>query len=53
MYFSSVEEESGTEFFKQLKQLERDGIMMFSLMASLSFENQAAIDKLQVVCDFP
>ena len=37
----------------QLKQLERDGIMMFSLMASLSIENQAAIDKLQVVCDFP
>ena len=30
---------------KQLKQLERDGIMMFSLMA--------VIDKLQVVCDFP
>jgi len=30
---------------KQLKQLERDGIMMFSLMA--------VIDKLHVVCDFP
>jgi len=26
---------------------------MFSLMASLSIENQAVIDKLQVVCDFP
>jgi len=38
---------------KQLKQLERDGIMMFSLMASLSIENQVAIGKLQVVCDFP
>jgi len=38
---------------KQLKQLECDGIMMFSLMASLSIENQAAIDKLKVVCDFP
>jgi len=37
---------------KQLKQLERDGILMFSLMASLSIENQAVIDKLQVVCDF-
>jgi len=37
---------------KQLKQLERDGMLMFSLMASLSIENQAVIDKLQVVCDF-
>jgi len=55
VYFSSAQEESGAEFLstKQLKQLERDGIMMFSLMASLSIENQAAIDKLQVVCDFP
>ena len=26
---------------------------MFSLMASLSIENQAEIDKLQVVCEFP
>jgi len=38
---------------KQLKQLERDGILMFSLMASLSVENQAVIDKLQVVSEFP
>ena len=38
---------------KQLKQLEREEIMMFSLMASLSVENQAIIDKLQVVCEFP
>ena len=38
---------------KQLKQLERDKILMFSLMASLSVENQAVIDQLQVVCDFP
>jgi hypothetical protein len=38
---------------KQLKQLARDVILMFSLMASLSLENQAVIDKLQVVCDFP
>jgi hypothetical protein len=55
VYFSSAEEESGAEFLttKQLKQLERDGILMFSLMASLSVENQAVIDKLQVVCDFP
>jgi len=26
---------------------------MFSLMASLCIENQAVIDKLQVVCEFP
>jgi len=26
---------------------------MFSLMTSLSVENQAVIDKLQVVCEFP
>jgi hypothetical protein len=53
--FSSAEEESGAEFMtsKQLKQLARDGILMFSFMASLSVENQAVIDKLQVVCEFP
>ncbi len=55
VHFSSAEEESGAEFLstKQLKQLERDGMLMFSLMASLYIENQAMIDKLQVVCDFP
>jgi len=55
VYFSSAEEESEAEFLttKQLKQLARDGIPMFSLMASLSVENQAVIDKLQVVCEFP
>ena len=54
VYFSSMEE-SEVEFLstKQLKQLERDEILMFSLMASLSIENQAVIDKLQVVCEFP
>jgi len=54
VHFSSAEEENGAEFLstKQLKQLERDGILMFSLMASLSIENQAAIDKLQVMCNF-
>ena len=38
---------------KQLKQLERDGMLMFSLMASLSLENQAVIDGLPVVKGFP
>ena len=55
MRFSSAEEEGETEFLttKQLKQLMHDGIQMFSLMAFLSIENQAVIDKLQVVCEFP
>ena len=37
VHFSSAEEEWGAEFLstKQLKQLERDGMLMFSLMASL------------------
>ena len=53
--FSSVEEDSGVEFLstKQLKQMACDEVLMFSLMASLSIENQAKIDKLQVVCEFP
>jgi len=55
VYFSSVEEESRAEFLstKQLKQLERDGILIFSLMAYLSVENQAVIDRLPVVNEFP
>jgi hypothetical protein len=55
VHFSSAEEEEEIEFLttKQLKQLMRDGIQMFSLKASLSIENQAVIDKLQVVCEFP
>ena len=53
VYFSSGEEESEAEFLttKQQKQLAREGIPMFSFMASLSVENQAVIDKLQVVCE--
>src|SRR4030065_2543447 len=53
--FSSAEEESGAEFLitKQLKQLRHEGVQFFSLIAFLSIENQAKIDKLQVVCDFP
>jgi hypothetical protein len=52
--FSSAKE-GETEFLttKQLKKLMRDGIQMLSLMASLSIENQAVIDKLQMVCEFP
>jgi len=53
--FPSAEEESGAEFLttKQLKQLECDGISMFSLMAYLSAENQAVIDRFPVVNEFP
>jgi len=53
--FSSAEKERETEFLttKQLKQLMHVGIETFSLMAFLSIENQAAIDKLQMVCEFP
>lgn len=52
--FSSPEEEAETEFVttKQLRELMRDGSQLFSLMASLSIENQTKIDKLQVVCEF-
>src|SRR4030067_2410880 len=55
MHFSSVEEDSGVEFLstKQLKQMPCDEVLMFSLMALLSVENQEKIDKLPVVCDFP
>jgi hypothetical protein len=55
VYFSSVEEESGAEFLttKQLKQLEHDEDLMFSLMVYLSMENQSVIDRLSVVNEFP
>jgi hypothetical protein len=53
--FSSAEEESGAKLLstKQLKQLEHDGDLMFSLMAYLSVENQSIIDRLPVVNEFP
>ncbi|XP_058785066.1 uncharacterized protein LOC131659977 [Vicia villosa] len=52
--FSSLEEEEvGLLTGKQLKQLMQDEAQMFSLMASLSFENQARIDELKVVQEFP
>jgi len=55
VHFSFAEEDSGAEFLttKQLNQLERDGILMFSLIASLSVENEAVIDRLPVVNEFP
>src|SRR4051812_34242970 len=48
--FSSLEEEEvGLLTGKQLKQLMKDEAQMFSLMASLSFDNQVRIDELKVV----
>ncbi|XP_058772778.1 uncharacterized protein LOC131646840 [Vicia villosa] len=52
--FSSPEEEGvGLLTGKQLRQLMQDEAQMFSLMASLSFENQVRIDELKVVREFP
>jgi len=55
VWFSSAEEESGAEFLstKEMKRLEQDGVLMFSLLAFLSVENQAVIDGLPVVKEFP
>src|SRR3954463_751465 len=51
--FSSLEEEGvGLLTGKQLKQLMQEEAQMFSLMASLSFENQVRIDELKVVREF-
>src|SRR4051812_27884267 len=51
--FSSLEEEGvGLLTGKQLKQMMQDEAQMFSLMASLYFENQVRIDELQVVREF-
>ncbi|XP_058784598.1 uncharacterized protein LOC131659424 [Vicia villosa] len=53
-WFSSPEEEGvGLLTGKQLRQLMQDEAQMFSLMASLSFENQVRIDELKVVREFP
>ena len=38
---------------RNLNELMQDEAQVFSLMASLSIDNQAAIDELQVVFDFP
>ncbi|XP_058728641.1 uncharacterized protein LOC131600505 [Vicia villosa] len=52
--FSTVEEEeAGLVSPKQLRQLLKEEAEMFSLMATLSIENQAIIDELQVVREFP
>ncbi|RHN51999.1 putative nucleotidyltransferase, Ribonuclease H [Medicago truncatula] len=55
VHFSSAEEEGEVEPLstKQMKQFERDGILMYSLIAQLSLENQAVVDGLPVVNEFP
>ncbi|XP_058741124.1 uncharacterized protein LOC131613474 [Vicia villosa] len=52
--FSTAEEEgAGLVSSKQVRQLLKEEVEMFSLMATLSIENQNIIDELPVVCEFP
>src|ERR1051325_10411682 len=52
--FSTAEEEEAVLVSpKQLRQLLKEEAEMFSLMATMSMENQAIIDELQVVHGFP
>jgi hypothetical protein len=52
--FSTAEEEEAVLVSpKQLRQLLKEEAEMFSLMATMSIENQAIIDELQVVREFP
>ncbi|XP_058784020.1 uncharacterized protein LOC131658779 [Vicia villosa] len=52
--FSTAEEEgAGLVSSKQVRQLLTEEVEMFSLMATLSIENQNIIDELPVVCEFP
>ncbi|XP_058784351.1 uncharacterized protein LOC131659135 [Vicia villosa] len=51
----STHEEEGVDLLsaRQLRQLMKEEVQVFSLMASLSAENQDIIEELQVVCEFP
>ncbi|XP_058773146.1 uncharacterized protein LOC131647252 [Vicia villosa] len=52
--FSTPEEEdTGLLSTRQLQKMMQEEARVFSLMASLSIENQAIIDELQVVREFP
>ena len=51
--FSTPEEEAGWLSARQLQQLMQEEAQVFSLMATLSMENQAVIDELRFVRDFP
>ncbi|XP_058753209.1 uncharacterized protein LOC131626411 [Vicia villosa] len=50
---TAEEEEAGLVSSKQVRQLLKEEVEMFSLMATLSIENQNIIDELPVVCEFP
>ncbi|XP_058725935.1 uncharacterized protein LOC131597246 [Vicia villosa] len=52
--FSSPEEES-LELLssKQLRFLMKEDVQVFALVASMSVEDQAVIERLKVVCEFP
>src|SRR3954471_10339098 len=52
--FSSPEEES-LELLstRQFRLLMKEDVQVFALVASMSVENQAIIEELKVVCDFP
>ncbi|XP_058786668.1 uncharacterized protein LOC131661225 [Vicia villosa] len=52
--FSNPDNVKETEFLssRQLNELTKDGSQVFALVASLSIENQAMIDELQVVQEF-
>ncbi|XP_058768128.1 uncharacterized protein LOC131641848 [Vicia villosa] len=52
-FSSAEEEEAGLVSPKQFRQLLKEGAEMFSLMATLSIENQTIINELQVVREFP
>ncbi|XP_058740939.1 uncharacterized protein LOC131613269 [Vicia villosa] len=51
----STPEEEGVELLsaRQLRLLMKEEVQVFALVASLSIENQAIIDELQVVREFP
>ncbi|XP_058768218.1 uncharacterized protein LOC131641940 [Vicia villosa] len=52
--FSTLEEEGvNLLFMRQLQQLMKEDVQVFSLMSSLCVENQAIIEELQMVREFP
>ncbi|XP_058784063.1 uncharacterized protein LOC131658826 [Vicia villosa] len=52
-FSTAEEEEAGLVSSKQVRQLLKEEVEMFSLMATLSIENQNIIDELPVVREFP
>ncbi|XP_058774497.1 uncharacterized protein LOC131648787 [Vicia villosa] len=52
-FSTAEEEEAGLVSSKQVRQLLKEEVEMFSLMATLSIKNQNIIDELPVVREFP